>query len=144
MSDATARTPMLGGDVRDVVAAIGRHSGWVLTFGILSILFGVVLLVWPGKTIVVLAVFLGAYLLVSGFGWLFRGLAELFEGIAAKGAPGRGWEIFMGILGILAGLVVLLYPEPSLFVLATVSGIWLIILGIFEIVGAFRLRNATQ
>ena len=66
------------------------------------------------------------------------------EGIAAKGVPGRGWEIFMGILGILAGLVVLMYPGPSLIVLATVSGIWLIILGIFEIVGAFRLRNAAQ
>jgi uncharacterized membrane protein HdeD (DUF308 family) len=195
MSDASVRSPMLGGDIRDVVAGIGRHWGWVLTFGILSILFGIVLLVWPGKTIVVLAVFLGAYLLVSGifqviaafagsdapagmrwllgisgffaivlglfafrsyshavailvlligFGWLVRGLAELFEGIAAKGVPGRGWEIFMGILGILAGLVVLMYPEPSLVVLATISGIWLIILGIFEIVGAFRLRNTAQ
>jgi uncharacterized membrane protein HdeD (DUF308 family) len=192
MSEATVGIPGGPGDVRDVVVGVARHWGWLLTFGILSILLGIVLLVWPGRTILVIAVFVGAYLLVSGifqivaafsetelpggfrwltgisgflcvvlgifafrswthavyilvlliaFGFLFRGMAELIEGIAMKGIPGRGWEIFMGIVGIIAGIVVLLYPGSSLVVLAVISGIWLIVLGIMEIVGAFRLRS---
>ena len=47
----------------------------------------------------------------------------------------------MGILGIVAGLVVLMYPGPSLWALTLVVGIWLIVLGVAEIVGAFRLRG---
>jgi uncharacterized membrane protein HdeD (DUF308 family) len=183
------------GDVRDAVVAVARHWGWLLTFGVLSILLGIALLVWPGRTLLVLAIFLGAYLLVSGifqivaafsesgastgfrwligisgffgivlglfafrswahavivlvlligFGFLFRGMAQLIEGIADKGLPGRGWQIFSGIVGILAGLVVLMYPGPSLTVLAVLSGIWLIVLGVIEVVGAFRLRSLAR
>jgi uncharacterized membrane protein HdeD (DUF308 family) len=188
----TAVPGVVGRDVRDVMAAIGRHWGWVLAFGILSVLLGVCMLVWPSATVVVIATFLGAYLLVSGifqvvnafaaselttgfrwliaisgvlsillglyafrsiahsveilvlligFAWLLRGFSVLFDGIAAKGVPGRGWAITMGILGIVAGLVVLMYPGPSLWALTLVVGIWLIILGVAEIVGAFRLRS---
>ena len=195
MSDATVRPTLMGGDIRDVVAGVARHWGWLLTFGILSVLLGIVLLVWPGRTVLVVAVLLGAYLFVSGifqliaafatteapggfrwltgisgafsiilgifalrswthavailllliaFGFLFRGIAELVEGIADKGMPGRGWLIFMGIIGIVAGVVVLLYPGDSLVVLAVLSGIWLIVLGVMEIVGAFRLRSVGQ
>jgi len=188
-----ADTAAVGGtDVRDMLVGIGRHWGWVLTFGVLSILLGICMLVWPGGTIVVIAAFLGAYLLVSGifqivnafaaselstgfrwlvgisgvlsvllglfafrsiahsvailvliigFGWMIRGFAQLFDAIADKGTPARGWQITMGILGVVAGLVVLMYPAPSLWALTLVAGIWLIVLGVAEIVGAFQLRK---
>ncbi len=188
-----ADTAAVGGtDVRDMLVGIGRHWGWVLAFGILSILLGICMLVWPGGTIVVIGAFLGAYLLVSGifqivnafaaselstgfrwlvgisgvlsvllglfafrsiahsvailvlligFGWMIHGFAQLFDAIADKGAPARGWQIAMGILSIVAGLVVLMYPAPSLWALTLVAGIWLIVLGVAEIVGAFQLRK---
>jgi uncharacterized membrane protein HdeD (DUF308 family) len=186
------RGGFLAGDIRDVLAAIGRHWGWLLTLGILTVLVGVSLLVWPSATVVVIASFLGAYLLVSGifwivaafsaglaptgyrwllgisgvfsvllglmafrsvaqsvailvlligFGFLFQGFAQLLEGIADKGMPGRGWTIFSGIVGILAGFFVLMYPSPSLWALTLVAGIWLIVLGFVEVMGAFRLRR---
>ena len=189
---ADTAVPGVDNDIRDVMAAVGRHWGWVLTFGILSILLGICMLVWPSATIVVISAFLGAYLLVSGifqivnafaasmlttgfrwligisgvlsvllglyafrsiahsvailvlligFGWMIRGFAQLFEAIADKGTPARGWQITMGILGVLAGLVVLMYPGPSLWALTLVVGIWLIVLGVAEIVGAFQLRK---
>ena len=195
MSDATARISAGPSDVRDVVVGVARHWGWLLAFGVISILLGIALLVWPGRTVLVLAVFLGAYLLVSGifeivaafassdaptgfrwltgiagffavllglfafrsyahavailvlligFGWLFRGMAQLIEAIANKLTPGRGWQIFSGVLGIIAGIIVLAYPGPSLVALAVVSGIWLVILGAVEIIGAFRLRGVAH
>jgi len=36
---------------------------------------------------------------------------------------------------------VLVYPAPSLLVLALVLGIWLLVFGIMEIVAAFRIRS---
>jgi len=180
------------GDIRDVMVSIGKHWGWVLAFGILSIALGICLLVWPSSTVVVVATFLGAYLLVSGifqivnafaaselsggfrwllgisgflsvllglyafrsiahsvailvlligFGWIFSGVARLVDAISFKGMPGRGWNIFSGILGILAGLVVLMYPGPSLWALTLLAGIWLIVLGVWEVVGSFQLRK---
>jgi uncharacterized membrane protein HdeD (DUF308 family) len=195
MTEASGVAAVPANDVQTVLAGVGRHWGWLLTFGILSLALGVVLLIWPGRTILVLSVFLGAYLLVSGifqivaafamsdatagfrwlsgisgalsfvlgmfafrslthsvqilvlligFGWMLHGFAALFEGIADRGMPGRGWQISFGILGIIAGFVVLVWPAPSLLALAIVAGVWLIILGIMEIIGAFQLRSLAK
>jgi uncharacterized membrane protein HdeD (DUF308 family) len=195
MAGMTA-VPGVARDIREVMADIGRHWGWVAAFGVLSIALGVVVLVWPNATVVVVASLLGAYLLVSGifqvvnafsatllqtgyrwligisgvlsillglyafrsishsvtilvlligYSWLLRGFSLLFDSIAApKGMPGRGWAAFTGILDIVAGLVVLMYPGPSLSALTLLAGIWLIILGLTEIVGAFRIRSLGQ
>jgi len=56
--------------------------------------------------------------------------------------PGRGWRIFFGIIRIIAGIVVLAYPFDSIVTLALVAGIWLIVLGVFEIISAFGIRKA--
>jgi uncharacterized membrane protein HdeD (DUF308 family) len=54
---------------------------------------------------------------------------------------GRGWTIFMGLLSVLAGVAVLVYPGISLATLAVVLGFWLVVFGIMETVLAFRLRS---
>ena len=45
---------------------------------------------------------------------------------------GRNWGIFIGILGVLAGIVILAYPIDSALTLAFIGGIWLVILGIMR------------
>lgn len=47
----------------------------------------------------------------------------------------------MGIVSVLAGIVILVYPGISLLVLAVVLGIWLIIFGAMQITIAFRIRS---
>ncbi len=190
MASATVGGP--SGDPGEVLEAVGRSWGWLLLLGILSLLLGVALLVWPGKTIVVLAALLGIYLLISGifqivagfatsgmetglralaivagivsvllglfafrsiahsvvllvlligFGWLFRGIVRAVAAIADKTTYARGWQIAEGLLGALAGLVILIWPAPSLQVLAWVSGFALVVLGIFEVIAAFQVRR---
>jgi uncharacterized membrane protein HdeD (DUF308 family) len=53
----------------------------------------------------------------------------------------RGWNAVMGIVSVLAGIVILVYPGISLLVLAVVLGIWLIIFGAMQIMVAFRIRS---
>jgi uncharacterized membrane protein HdeD (DUF308 family) len=55
--------------------------------------------------------------------------------------PGRGWAIFFGVITILAGIVVLAYPFDSLVTLTLVTGIWLIVIGVMEIISSFGIRS---
>jgi uncharacterized membrane protein HdeD (DUF308 family) len=76
-----------------------------------------------------------------GISFLFRGFSVLFLGIESKGQAGRGWNIFAGIVILIGGMVILTVPL-SVVALAWVAGIWLIVIGIFEIVGSFMVKKA--
>lgn len=77
-------------------------------------------------------------------GFIFRGTATTFAAISDPGLPGRGWAIFSGVLSLLAGIVVLASPFDSLWVLALVVGIWLVVIGIVEIITAFDIRRTAR
>ena len=66
---------------------------------------------------------------------------DFFTGVFVRDMPRRGWVIFTGILGFVAGLIVLFQPAISLVTLAWVLGIWLIIYGTMEIVASFSVRK---
>ena len=76
-----------------------------------------------------------------GISFLFRGFSVLFLGIESKGQAGRGWNIFAGIIILIGGMIILTVPL-SVVALAWVAGIWLIVIGIFEIVGSFMVKKA--
>jgi len=87
-----------------------------------------------GYAILLLAIWIGV-------GFVFRGVATTVAAISDPHLPGRGWAIFFGVITILAGLVVLASPLDSLVTLTLVIGIWLIILGVMEVVSSFGIRN---
>jgi uncharacterized membrane protein HdeD (DUF308 family) len=58
--------------------------------------------------------------------------------------PHRGWAALTGLLSVLAGVVVLASPGLSLYGLAVILGVWLLILGGMEIGAASRLRALTR
>jgi uncharacterized membrane protein HdeD (DUF308 family) len=74
-------------------------------------------------------------------GFIFRGVSTTAAAIGDRLFPGRGWAIFFGVISIIAGLVVLAYPFDSIVTLALVTGIWLIIVGVMEIVSGFGMRS---
>jgi len=55
--------------------------------------------------------------------------------------PYRGWQIFGGILLAIAGVVVIVSPVESLLTLAILVGIWLIVLGVWQIIEAFTVHR---
>ena len=164
-----------------------------LVSGVLAVVLGVLVLMWPGISINAASVIFGVYLLVSGVaqvifafslhvgtgarmllfvsgaaslilavlafrhlgrgyailllaiwiavGFIFRGVATTGSAISSPGVPGRGWAIFVGVIGIIAGVVVLAWPFDSIVVLALVAGIWLVVIGFLEIVSALRIRK---
>lgn len=103
----------------------------VLLQGIALIILGLLLLTNPAMTTLVLIQFLGIYWLVGGIFELVRMFIDHRQ---------WGWKLFSGILGIIAGILILQHPLWStLLVPATL--VWL--LGIFGIVmGCISLFQA--
>lgn len=114
-------------------------SGRVLLFlsGAAALILAVLCFRSLADSILLLAIWIGV-------GFIFRGVATAVSAISDPALPGRGWEIFMGILSVVAGVVLLAMPFESLAVLTLVVGIWLIVLGVFEVVTALGIRGALK
>jgi uncharacterized membrane protein HdeD (DUF308 family) len=77
-------------------------------------------------------------------GFIFRGVATTVSAISDPTLPGRGWNIFVGVISLIAGVVVLASPFTSMETLALVVGIWLIAIGVMEVIAAFGIRRTTN
>ncbi|MET0740878.1 MAG: DUF308 domain-containing protein, partial [Candidatus Nanopelagicales bacterium] len=58
--------PTYAGVRKDLVAELGKHWGLLLTIGILAALVGIVAIIWPGPTLLVVALLFGANVFVTG------------------------------------------------------------------------------
>jgi uncharacterized membrane protein HdeD (DUF308 family) len=115
------------------VANIKKGPKWLLLIqGIALIILGFLLFTTPAKTTQLLVVLLGIYWLVNGIVnivWLF------FDRTA------WGWKLVLGILGIIAGLLIIQHPLWSTILvpatLIIVMGVWGIMMGIVALIQAF-------
>jgi uncharacterized membrane protein HdeD (DUF308 family) len=113
---------------------VRRSSTVLIVSGVLALVFGVVLLAWPLSSAITLMILLGAYALVDGI------FALITSFNAPRGAL-RGYLIFSGILGILAGIFALINPAIGAAAFVWVLGVWLLIRGVTEIVSAVQRRS---
>ena len=79
-----------------------------------------------------------------GVGFIFQGVTATALAIDVPALPARGWYIFVGILTVIAGVVTLVWPISSIAVLAIIAGVWLVVIGITEIVGALSARRTVK
>jgi uncharacterized membrane protein HdeD (DUF308 family) len=114
-----------------------RHRIWLGIAGLLFIVIGVVLIRHLHLTRALIG-------LVIGITWIVQGLTALIGGISGGVREGRAWWITFGVISLIAGIVVAATPADSVTVLAVLLGIWFVIMGIFEIIGAFLLRHALR
>jgi uncharacterized membrane protein HdeD (DUF308 family) len=88
-----------------------------------------------------------AVLLLSlwiGTGFIFLGVSENAVALGERDVPGRGWYVVLGVMSLIAGAVVLVWPFDSIVVLTLVSGASLMILGVIQIVQAVQIRTDTK
>ncbi|WP_327429947.1 HdeD family acid-resistance protein [Streptomyces sp. NBC_01236] len=128
--------------VLQLVAAFGTHAATslrVLAFisGALSILLGLFCFRGAMESILLLALWIG-------IGWLFRGITQAIAAASDPSVPARGWQVFLGIVSFIAGIVLIVAPFKSVAVLTLVAGCWLIVVGIVEIITAFGIRSAAR
>ena len=112
----------------------GTVPWWlVLIEGIALIIIGVLFFVQPAMTAVISVQLLGIY-------WIFAGIFAIVRIFLDRTA--WGWNLFLGILGIVAGLLVINNPVFSALIVGSSAilllGIGGIIIGIVNIIQAFR------
>ncbi|MFJ5784495.1 HdeD family acid-resistance protein [Streptomyces hydrogenans] len=130
---------LLFSGVTQLVAAFGTHATASLRVpafisGALSILLGLFCFRGATQSILLLALWIG-------IGWLFRGITQTVAAASDPAMPARGWQVFLGVVSAVAGVVLIVSPLESVAVLTLLGGIWLIAVGAAEIVTAIQIRS---
>ncbi len=103
--------------------------------GLCAILFGVVAISWPGAVLLTIALFWGVYALLDG-------ATAVAAAVSPKGEERPSWPLLMvGVLGLLAGVLTLLWPGLTALLMLYVVAVWAVLRGVFEIAAAVRLRR---
>lgn len=112
------------------------RNWWILALrGVFAILFGILALIWPSLTLLVLVMLFGAYALIDG-------IFAMIAGIATYGRNERWWAVLLeGVASILLGVLTFVWPGMTTLVLVYLIAVWALITGIFEIVAAIQLRK---
>jgi uncharacterized membrane protein HdeD (DUF308 family) len=117
-------------------AYAGRTSGEQVVAGAAGVVAGVVLVAWPGPSLLVLAFFVGAWLAVSGCFHIITSMTRRRE------LPHWGFTVSLGVIELLLGIWAMRRPEATLALLVTIIGLWAVLTGVIYCVLAFELRHA--
>jgi uncharacterized membrane protein HdeD (DUF308 family) len=121
--------------VAPVLANLAHSWHWIALRGLFAVLFGIFAFIWPGITLAVLVLVWGAYAIADGVMALIAAYT-----MHEEGKP-MGSLIVVGILGIAAGIVTFFWPGMTALVLLLFIASWAVLMGIFEIAAAIRLRK---
>jgi uncharacterized membrane protein HdeD (DUF308 family) len=107
--------------------------------GVLSVILAVLCLRNFGNPypVLLLSIWIGVSFIVQGF-------SIVAVAISYKALPSRGWYGVLGVLSVIAGGVVLAWPWDSIAVLTLYAGIWLVVMGVVQIVQGFVMRNDSK
>ena len=116
----------------------GRSAGPVvghLLLGLVDLAAGVIALVWPGPTALVLVLIIGIWAVAGG-------LVEIFAAFQAGETAGtRALFILGGLVSIAFGVVLFARPNIGAVTLALLFGLFSVIYGISQIVLGVQLRQ---
>jgi uncharacterized membrane protein HdeD (DUF308 family) len=115
----------------------GPVAGWLL-LAVLSATAGVVALVWPGMTALVLVIWVAIWALVTGV----IEVALAFR--QGETAGERAMWILTGLVSVALGIVLFIRPDIGAVSLATVFGLFAIFYGTSALVLSFRARKAVS
>ncbi|HEY3009679.1 MAG TPA: DUF308 domain-containing protein [Micromonosporaceae bacterium] len=182
------------GDAALEAQALQTWRRLALAGGVVSIVTGLILLLWPDETLLVAAALIGIWLVIAGIMrlaesvltseargsarvlsalagllylivgilclrnllkslevlavvigivWIAGGISEImaaFTRLASGGA--RLAAMVIGLITVLGGIVLVFWPDVSLRVIIWVSGLWLVAIGVVQLVLAARVRKA--
>ncbi len=116
-------------------SSLNVDSGWFMFVGVIDILVGIILVTNIGVTAVTLPVIFALWCLAVG-------VAQLVSSYH-QGRSGRPWglSLCLGLLGIVFGYLILIYPALGAITISTLMGLYIILYGILEIAEFFYFRR---
>jgi uncharacterized membrane protein HdeD (DUF308 family) len=117
---------------RDVLRIVGKSWGWVLFFGIATLILGVLVTIKPKDTVYAFAILLGIWLFIAG---LFRIVVAIADHEDTGGA--RWLMAFLGLVAVIVGILFLRHTDQTVTTLAFLIGLFWVIGGIIEFFSAY-------
>jgi uncharacterized membrane protein HdeD (DUF308 family) len=117
---------------RDILRIVGKSWGWVLFFGIVTLILGVLVVLKPKDTIYAFAILLGIWLFVAG---LFRMVLAVADHDDTSGT--RWLTAILGLLSVIIGILFLRHTEETVTTLAFLIGLFWVVGGIIEFFTAY-------
>ncbi|GAB1824061.1 HdeD family acid-resistance protein [Herbidospora sp. RD11066] len=115
-------------------ANAGSRS-WMIFSGVLGVIAGIVVATWPAITALVLLWLIGAWFVVTG-------LLEIIAAVHARRRIDSDWSLMTaGVLSVVFGVVLVIWPAAGALSLAWLIGILAIILGVALCYLAYRVKN---
>ena len=113
-----------------------QPSWWALTVrGVAALVFGVLAVLWPELSLLVLVLLFGAFTFVDG-------MCALILALQRRHATARWWApALQGLAGVLIGVLTFLWPGLTGLALLYLIAAWALITGVLEIVVAVWLRK---
>lgn len=128
MTDTRAST------ASNAAAVVGAGWGWLLGYGLLSVVLGVLAFLNPFAATYAATLVIGSFFIAAG-------LVSIVAGIVGKGHEGRGYSIGFGLVSLVIGLLMAFNPSTGAISLTLLVAIWLGLRGVLEIVMGARFRR---
>ncbi|MFT4233661.1 MAG: DUF308 domain-containing protein [Microbacterium sp.] len=127
--------------IHDTIGAIARRFRFIaLASGVIALIAGVIILIWPVKSMVAVTVLIAIYAIVAG-------LIDVSLGIRLKGAGGwtRAWFVVLGVLLVVSGIVAFVNLGATTASLAVIISMFIGIAWIVEgFISLFSLGDARR
>jgi uncharacterized membrane protein HdeD (DUF308 family) len=119
------------------LSQLARQVWWYpVVRGVIAIVLGILVMANPTASVVFLVRLVGVFLIVDG-------VVAIVDGVRRRGAPqgGGGFRIMAGVIGLLAGGLLVAWPEATIGFLAILLGLWAIVGGILATLSALGVRH---
>ncbi|HWN00515.1 MAG TPA: DUF308 domain-containing protein [Streptosporangiaceae bacterium] len=103
----------------------------LILLGILAVIVGVIAIAWPGVTILALVILFAVYAFMAA------GLQAARAFSSRNAGPVFG-HLLLGLIDLAAGVVALVWPGPTAYVLVIIVAAWALVGGLAEIFAGFQ------
>jgi uncharacterized membrane protein HdeD (DUF308 family) len=127
-------------DIVDAIRFRGSPGVGIRVFlGIVSLLFGALVLFWPQISLGVLVILVAIWSILIG-------ALQIIANVSLRKEAGRSWVwgVIAGAIGVIFGIVVLIAPKAGVITLVWLLGIWALVFGVLLLVLGFQLRKASK
>jgi len=116
---------------RSMSSSLKSSSTSLILLGVLAIIVGIIAIVWPSVTVLALVYLFAIYAFIDA---VLQGMRAFSSRTAG---PVFG-HLLLALVDLAAGVIALVWPGPTAYVLVLIVGIWAFVGGVFEIFAAFQ------
>jgi uncharacterized membrane protein HdeD (DUF308 family) len=102
----------------------------LILLGILAVIVGIIAIAWPGVTILALVILFAVYAFIAA------GMQAARAFSSRNAGPVFG-HLLLALIDLAAGVVALVWPGPTAYVLVIIVAVWALVGGVAEIVAGF-------